>query len=232
MNERRERSWLIRFIIGPQAVIDSGDAAASEMVRQYQGMVMPALPGMTPERAAALIDYVAQQSTRGSSDVPPDAMSAEPETRFAAEDVETGRRLFRGDLKLEAGGASCLSCPNVAGVGWLGGGALGPDLTTIHDRLGGSRGLPAWLAAPPTPSMSALYGERPLSEQEVHALTAFFADRAAQQGKAPPAGRTQLFWLGLAATAALLFLFDRIWRNRFRSVRRRLVHSSRLRGVQ
>ncbi len=59
MSERRERSWLIRFIVDPQAVIDSGDPAAQEMVVQYQGMVMPALPGMTPERAAALIDYSA-----------------------------------------------------------------------------------------------------------------------------------------------------------------------------
>ncbi len=45
MSDRRERSWLIRFIVDPQAVIDSGDDAAQAMVDEYKGMVMPALPG-------------------------------------------------------------------------------------------------------------------------------------------------------------------------------------------
>ncbi|MEZ5364927.1 MAG: hypothetical protein R2748_22000 [Bryobacterales bacterium] len=52
--------------------------------------------------------------------------------------------------------------------------------------------------------MSALYRDRPLSEEEVHALTAFFADRAETTSESSAVGRTQLLWLGLAGTAALL----------------------------
>jgi cytochrome c2 len=232
VSDRRERSWLIRFIVEPQAVIDSGDPAARAMVEQYQGMVMPPSPGMTPERAAALIDYIGGQSGGASTGGSKEAAASESQAPFTAEQVQAGLELFRGDAKLEAGGPPCLSCHDVSGVGWLGGGALGPNLTDVYNRLGGRQGLTAWLSAPPTPSMSALYRDQPLSEKEVHALTAFLADRATQSDKASAAGRMQLFWLGLAGTAALLFLFERIWRNRFRGVRRRIVHSSQARGVQ
>ena len=61
---------------------------------------------------------------------------------------------------------------------------------------------------------------------------AFFADSAAQPREAFWAAKVQLLLLGFAGTALLLVLFERIWRNRFRGVRRRLVHNSRMRGVQ
>ncbi|MCB9383514.1 MAG: c-type cytochrome [Bryobacterales bacterium] len=233
MSERRERSWLVRFIVDPQAVIDSGDPVAQEMVDEYQGMVMPASPGMTPERADALIDYVAEQSGGGAPTEAPEAQEArEPEPAPAQADVETGRRLFRGDVALEKGGAACLACHDLAGLSWLGGGALGPELTGVYDRLGGRQGLTAWLSAPPTPTMSSLYRTRPLTEDEVRAFTALFADRASQEAPAGLADRAQLLLLGLAGTALLLLLFDRLWRKRFRGVRRRLVRTSRMRGVQ
>ncbi len=80
--------------------------------------------------------------------------------------------------------------------------------------------------------MSSLYRTRPLSEDEVRALTALFADRAGQDETLASGGRLPFLLLGLAGTGLLLFLFDRLWRNRFRGVRRRLVHSSRMRGVR
>jgi len=254
MSERRERSWLVRFIVDPQAVIDSGYPVAQEMVDQYQGMVMPASPGMTPERAAAIIDYVAAQSAEteppesaeaAEAEEPDTAAEApepepelspepapEPEPAFTAADVEAGLRLFRGDDPLQAGGTACLACHDLAGLSWLGGGALGPDLTGVWDRLGRRQGLTAWLSAPPTPTMSSLYRTRPLTEEEVHAFTALFADRAETADAAPSTSRLQLVLFGLLGTALLLLLFDRLWRKRFRSVRRRLVQTSRMRGAQ
>ena len=232
MSERRERSWLVRFIVDPQAVIDSGDPVAQEMVDEYKGMVMPALPGMTPERAAAMIDHVAEQSGDAAADTPAIQQPEEPEPAFMQADVDAGHRLFRGDAALENGGTACLACHDLAGLSWLGGGALGPELTGVYDRLGGRQGLTAWLSAPPTATMSSLYRTQPLTEDEVRAFTAFFADRAAQEVPADSADRTQFLLLGLGGTALLLLLFDRLWRNRFRGVRRRLVQTSRMRGIQ
>jgi hypothetical protein len=232
MSERRERSWLVRFIVDPQAVIDSGDPVAQEMVDEYKGMVMPALPGMTPERAAAMIDHVAEQSGGAAVEPPEIPEAKEPEAAFTQADVDAGHRLFRGDVAFENGGTACLACHDLGGLSWLGGGALGPELTRIYDQLGGRQGLTAWLSAPPTPTMNSLYRTRPLTEDEVRAFTAFFADRAAQEAPADSADRTQFLLLGLAGTGLLLLLFDRLWRKRFRGVRRRLVETSRMRGIQ
>ncbi|MEZ5364926.1 MAG: hypothetical protein R2748_21995 [Bryobacterales bacterium] len=73
------------------------------------------LPGMTPERAAALINYLAGQSgeARLANRRKPWRAERKP---FTAEQVQAGLELFRGDAKLEAGRASCL-CHDVSGVG-------------------------------------------------------------------------------------------------------------------
>lgn len=229
MSERRERSWLIRFIVDPEAVIAVGDSAAQEMVDQYQGMVMPTLPGMTSERAAALIDHVAQQSSpAGSSTEAQQPAAQEPLT---AAKVELGRKLFRGEQAFESGGAACLACHNVAGLDGLGGGKLGPSLNDIYSRLGGRQGLEPWLSAPPTPTMSSLYRTHPLNEQEIHALAAYFEDRAADEISAS-VGSGPFLLLGVGGTVLLLFIFHLLWKERFRGVRRRLVENYRMRGVQ
>ena len=230
MDGRRERSWLIRFIVDPQAVIDSGDAAAQEMVDQYQGMVMPASPGMTSERAAALADYVAAQST--GAEAPTEAPQPAAQAPFSEAEVESGRRLFRGEQALEAGGPACLACHDATALGGLGGGSLGPELSNVYARLGGRRGLEPWLAAPPTPTMSSLYRTHPLNEQEIHALAAYFEDRAADDGAPASAGSGPFLLLGIGGTVLLLFIFHLLWSRRFRGVRRRLVENYRMRGVQ
>ncbi len=56
--ERKDREWLISFILNPRAVIDSGDPYAQDLFQQARGTVMPTVPGMTEERAAALLDLV------------------------------------------------------------------------------------------------------------------------------------------------------------------------------
>ena len=229
MDERRERSWLIRFIVDPQAVIESGDAAAQEMVNQYQGMVMPASPGMTSERAAALADYVTAQSN--GSEAPTEAPQPTAQAPFTEADVESGRRLFRGEQAFEAGGPACLACHDVSALGGLGGGSLGPDLSNVYARLGKRQGLEPWLSAPPTPTMSSLYRTRPLNEQEIHALAAYFADRAGDESSAP-VGSGPFVLLGAGATVLLLFIFHLLWKERFRGVRRKLVENYRMRGVQ
>ena len=230
MSERRERSWLIRFIVDPQAVIDSGDAAARAMVDEYMGMVMPPTPGMTPDRAAALVDYV---SERTAAEGAQETGAAEPApAAFSAEDIERGRELFAGDRRLEAGGAPCLACHHIGGLGALGGGALGPDLSKVFERFGGRRGLESWLAAPPTPMMSSLYRTRPISADEILAFTAFFEQRAADEAVLHGTGRGAFLAFGAAGSLLLAGLFHLLWRERFRGVRRKLVHNYRLRGVQ
>lgn len=238
MSERRERSWLIRFIVDPQAVIDSGDSAAQAMVDEYKGMVMPALPGMTHERAAALVDYVRAESappgegeSASATHAPSPAEKAPPEP-FTQQDIERGRELYLGVRSLEAGGAACLSCHDVKGLDSFGGGSLGPNLTEVYERFGGRQGLESWLSAPPTPLMSELYRTKPLSESEIAGLTAFFEERAADDSRGSGTWHGAFFLLGALGTGLLLGLFQLLWRNRLTGVRRKLVHNYRMRGAR
>lgn len=229
ISDRRERAWLVRFIIDPQAVIDSGDATARALVQSYQGMVMPTIPDMTPERATALVDYVRQQERGGGSAKTAEGKPAALEP-FTPEVVERGRALFSGLTPFDAGGTACIACHDTGDLPGLGGGALGPSLTHVFKRLGGRKGLETWLASPPTPAMASLYRRRPLTEREIAALIAYFEDRAG--GEAKSAARGGFLLLGSGVTALLLFGFHLLWRERFHGVRARLVRQYRTRGVQ
>ncbi|MBL8215205.1 MAG: c-type cytochrome [Bryobacterales bacterium] len=230
MSDRRERSWLIRFIVDPQAVVGSGDTTAKAMVDEYKGMIMPALPGMTHERAAALVDYVRERSS-GKSDQPASSPKREMNP-VTAEDVERGRELFVGVQPLEAHGAACLACHDTKGLESMGGGRLGPNLTSVYERLGGRQGLESWLSAPPTPLMSSLYRTRPLSAREITAFIAFFEARPPREAVSTGMRHGAFSMLGLLGTGLLLGVFHLLWRGRRRGVRAKLVQAYRLRGVQ
>jgi len=229
MSSRRERAWLVRFIVDPQAVVDSGDATARALVQNYQGMVMPAIPDMTPERATALVDYVRQQEGSGGAAKTGQGAPAALEP-FTPLEVERGRAFFSGLTPFEAGGTGCIACHDTGDLPLLGGGSLGPSLTHVFKRLGGRKGLETWLASPPTPAMASLYRRRPLTEREIGALIAYFEDRAA--GEAKPAAHAGFLLLGSAGTALILLIFHLLWRERFHGVRARLVRQYRTRGVQ
>ena len=105
----------------------------------------------------------------------------------------------------------------------LGGGRLGPDLTRVYERLKGRQSLGAWLMAPATETMQPIFKNHPLEAEEIHALTAYFEASAAQTEADASINRITFLLLGLASAAALIFLFDAIWKGRFYGVRRPLV---------
>jgi mono/diheme cytochrome c family protein len=211
---RRDREWLIRFLVDTDAF--ASDPVVLRMVEEAEGLTMPATPGMTRQLAEAILILIEQQSGEGAAVAP---AAARP---FTPEDVSRGRALFLGTARLAASGPSCVACHDAPGLPQPGGGRLGPDLAAVHERLGGSRGLTAWLGAMPTPMMRALYRDTPLEADESHALTAFFADAAAQPP--PPVGAIPGFVVaGLAGAAVVLALAGLAWAKRFRAVRRPMV---------
>ena len=218
---RRDRDWLVRFILNPQAVVDEGDAYATRIVSDAGGLVMPAA-AIGADMARALLDYIDAQASGAAAGAPVSARITD--RPFSPGDIQAGRQLFAGTQRLTAGGPACLACHHVPGVARLGGGGLGPDLTQVVTRLSGRQGLGAWLQAPPTPVMRGLFGGRRLTPEEIESLLALLED-AASTGGAPSAGRAFLV-LGSAGAALGLVLFGWAWRHRFRSMRRHLVDAS------
>lgn len=211
---RRDREWLVRFLVDPEGLVARRDPVASKLVAEWDGAVMPSTPGLTPAIAAALLDYLDQRS----ADRPQSAAPA-AELPPTAEEIARGRGLFTGDHRLERGAPACLACHD---AGALAGGTLGPSLTGSGRRLGGTRGLTAWLAAPPTPLMRAIYRARPLSEPEARAVAAWLG-----QAGGIESGRWAAAWrVGRAAAAVailLLVAMGYLWRGRFRAVRAPMV---------
>ena len=227
VEERKDRAWLARFIVDPSSVLASGDAYALKLKNEARGVLMPAAPGMTIERAMNLLDLIDAESQLEKSQFAGIQVSDRP---FTPQDVEVGHDIFLGLQRLSGGGAPCVSCHSVNGIGVLAGGKLGPDLNAVFERLNGRKGLATWLSAPATLTMQSVYKKHPLDEDEILSLVAFFADKAVAPPESGQAATLIFILLGLAGTAAALVLFDVAWRNRFRAVRSEMVPDSPLEG--
>ncbi|MEI2691959.1 MAG: cytochrome c [Anaerolineae bacterium] len=211
---RHDKTWLTRWIQEPDKVLAEGDATAAQLFEQYNKVPMPNL-ALSNAEVAALVAYL--ESVDAGASAAPVAAAAPQFTGDAAR----GRALFQGATTLENGGPACMVCHSVAGMGALGGGALGADLTQVFDRYGGQAGLNAFLGSPATTTMNAVWANQPMTGQEQADLTAFF-------GSTSVAVRPASTLWTLAALAGLLAALlavgaGLVWRNRLRGVRRPMV---------
>jgi len=229
VTKRKDRAWLIKFLQSPKAMIDSGDAYAAQLVHDAPGqMVMPTIPGMNPDLASALLDYIEEPTGQAKPATAAPPVSDQP---FTAADIALGRQLFFGERSFANGGPACISCHTLGTVGSLGGGRLGPDLTNVFDRLGGRRGLGAWLSAPPTPTMQSVFGKHSLQPDEILPLLATIDDANNRSHPANNSSILKFFAFGFTGMLIGLSILQLAWRGRIRSVRRSIVRAH-VRGEQ
>jgi len=226
VTQRKDREWLERFISNPKGVMDSGDPYAQQLLQEARGVVMPTVQGMTRDRARAVLDLIDAESKLKKSQFVGLQISDRPFTR---EEVTEGWALFRGEKKLAAGGAPCVSCHTVRGTPGLGGGKLGPDLSRVYERLQGRKGLAAWLVSPATPTMQAVFRDKVLQNEEIVPLVALFEDRAKSGGEDASAAQLNFLLMGLGGAVLMMLAFDAIWKGRFRGVRRAMVRGEEMR---
>ncbi len=217
---RRDHAWLLRYMPNPKAMIDAGDPAAVQLFQEARGVLMPSLPGLSPTMVDSLISLIEAESKLEKSQFVGLQISDRP---FTPQDIQRGRALMRGEVAQAGGGPACLSCHTVKGMGGLGGGRLGPDLTKVYERLQGRKALSTWLSAPATSTMQAVFRDTPLDAEEILPVVAYLEDAARQGGEEAGVGRVTFLLLGLGGAVALLFGMDGAWRKRFRAVRGPLV---------
>lgn len=216
--ERRERAWVERFILAPDQVIASGDPIATQLVDEY-GTQMPNL-GVTQAQIGPLLTLL------GFAEAAPEpGPEPTPEPAPAAGNAGRGKSLFKGSERFDAGGPSCLSCHSVAGVGALGGGQLGPDLTGAYDKYGGAQGLRSALETVPFPTMAPIFQRKQLTAGEQADLVAFLSTAGSEQRPGRAAGK--LVGLSTAAAAVIALFAIGIWRRRLTGVRKPLVNRAR-----
>jgi cytochrome c2 len=217
ITNKESHQWLHNWVSSPSSVVQSGDATATALVKQYP-MQMPDL-GLSPTDVDAVLAYIAQQSGGAASGA--SAAAAAPAIKFPPGDAETGRELFIGGIALHNGGPMCMSCHSISGIGALGGGTLGPDLTNAYKDLGGDQGVESFLTGLPTPTMNAVWSKHPLTPQEIANLTAFIKEGSVTQR--PLNVLAQLIVLAVIGTIILVIIFAAYWRRRLRGVRIPLV---------
>jgi cytochrome c2 len=227
VTQRKERAWLQEFIQNPAAKISAGDPYALKLRDEARGVVMPPPPGISAERAGMLLDLIDAESKLETSHFKGVQISNAP---FTPADVERGATIFRGAQPLKNGGPACMACHSAAGVGGLGGGKLGPDLMRVYERLQGRAGISAWLAAPGTVTMRAVFEKHPLAPDEIHGLVAYFEKQSQQGTQRASASQLNFMLYGLGATVLGLLIMDMAWKGRLQGVRRPLVQEQSSRG--
>ena len=229
VTQQKDRAWLVEFVQNPKAKIDAGDAFASKLQQEARGVVMPTVTGMNAQLAGSLIDMIEAESKLPRSQFAGSQISDRP---FTAQDIATGRSIFVGEHRLANGGPACMSCHTARGVGGLGGGHLGPDLTLVYERLQGRKGLGAWLTSPASPTMQPVFKSTPINPDETLALLAFFEDEAKKGGTDDSPSLLNFFLLGLGGAVVGMVSFGAAFKDRFRGVRRSLVHGENGKGQQ
>lgn len=207
-------AWVQAFIVAPDKVIASGDARATALVKQFHGIKMPNL-GLSSDQAAAIVAYLDSQSGAAPTSPSPAGQSA------PKGNADAGKNDFTGATQLANGGPSCLSCHSIAGIGSLGGGTLGPDLTGAYKKYGGEAGIASVLTGLPFRTMKPLFADHPLTAREQANLAAFL--RVASSEQRPSDSLWTLVLFGLAVAAFCLALAFVIWPRRYLVVRRRIA---------
>lgn len=215
---RRDREWLIRFLLDPDAF--AKDPAVIQMIKEADGLAMGPTDGLTRELAEAMLVIIEQRSGEISTPASPSAFAP-----FTDEEIARGRRIFEGRTRLAAGGPSCVACHSGGDLPAYSGGRLAPDLTNVHDRMGGGKGVTAWLGATQSPMMRSLYQHARLTPEESRAVAAFLQTRP----EAPPLNRALSPHVlgGVIGGLLTMILIASLGYRRFRSVRRPLVHAAR-----
>lgn len=216
----RPHEWLEQWIAAPDAMIAKKDPYAISLLHQFHDVPMPNL-GLSPADVDSILAYLA--TTAPGAAAQPSAPAAAATSAPAVQgNPDIGKELFTGVVRFQNGGPPCMACHSVGGIGALGGGQLGPDLTDVAKILGGAAGVNAFIAGTPTPTMNAVWSKRPLTTEDRANVVAFLAQ--AQVSQRPVEAIWQLAGLAVLGVVILLTIAALRWRQRLRfGVRRPMV---------
>ena len=170
--------------------------------------VMTAVSSLDEEQVAAVAAFVATLAEGGVVEPDQDTTTTSPGPVIEG-DADRGEALFSGSTQLANAAPACASCHSAGSHGLLGGPGLGPDLSDFFARFGGEAGVAAALANPPSATMTPLFEDHPLTDDEIADLTAYFAAVVEEPALGGPDLLTIFGLAGAAGLFGFLALFDR-----------------------
>jgi mono/diheme cytochrome c family protein len=216
VTNRREADWLTRWLADPPAMLDAGDPIATELLAEFNNVPMPNLNLSEAQISSLIAFFEARDGGTASQQTAPATTAGSGEGDAAA-----GKNLFTGVTRLSNGGPSCRACHSSGGIGGLGGGKLGPDLTGAYAKLGDAMIL--WPETSQT--MQPIFSSKPLTPDEKVDLLAFFSSTDVTKRSTEVIG--QLIGLAVVGVVVIGVLTQLIWRRRLSAVRAPMVSSQR-----
>jgi hypothetical protein len=110
-------------------------------------------------------------------------------------------------------------------VGFLGGGALGPDLTHAFSKFGGAAGMNGTLAGLPFPSMPPIFANKLLTLAEQADLLAFFQQAYQSKNTSSPLAGLVFLAEGILGAGGLFGVMVRFWPKQRESLSEKLQNN-------
>jgi len=211
----RPENWLSDFISNPEKMFQSGDPYANNLLSKFGGVRMPAL-GLSEQQVSEILDYLKSPAAPSQAAAP---TREAPSTAPLAGSPEKGEKLFVGLISFENAGPPCVSCHQISGIPFPGGGKLGPDLAGAYTKFG-APAVQSILATLPFPTMRPIFDDRPLTLLEQANLAAFFREASTESTEDNTAS---IVLSEIAGFIILLILAGCAWHHRLLTVRRGLV---------
>jgi mono/diheme cytochrome c family protein len=183
------------------------DPVATELLHQFHDVPMANM-GLSTSDVTAILAFLETAETQPSAPAAATAPAVQG-------NPEIGKELFTGVARFANGGPPCMACHSVGGIGALGGGQLGPDLTGAAGRYGGAAGLDAFVAGTPTPTMKVVWAQHPLTTEERASVVAFVGQAGVSER--PAQAIWQLGGLAALGLVVLLAIAGLRWQNRLRN---------------
>lgn len=229
ITDKQSKEWIHSFVKSSQTKVKSGDPAAVAIFKEFNEMVMPDQP-LSDGDIDLVLGYINSFGTKAAT-ASVDTAAAAPLVAFTDADRETGQALFMGRTRFANKGAACISCHNVTNDQVMMGGRFAKDLTGVYGRMG-QAGVAGIIGAPPFPAMATTYANAPLTETEIHSLTAFLehanavsAQQAVQQHYKP------FVIYGGGGLIVLLLFIGFHWRGRIKNTVKKEIYDRQLRSI-
>jgi len=184
-------------------VIRQGKSGPITVNGQTYNGTMPPFGQLSDAYVKTLADYVATTLAGGQASPPPTTPAP-----AQAGDPQNGKAYFLGEKRFAGGGPPCVACHNARGVGVLGGGALGPDLSQAGQKFGNS--LPGLIERPGFRVMRSVYKGKPLTPEEARDVAAFLS-QTEEPGVTLASAGGRYFILGALGLLVLFLILLPFW---------------------
>ncbi len=208
VNDKYDQKWTVDFIRSSQKMINSGDAKAVAIYKEYNEVAMPD-PMISDAQIISILSYINEKS--GGT-----ALATVPESTFLKDATDehhlSGQKLFDGRKGFANGGPACSSCHNeLSSFAFQDNSFSTKDIRESFGNLG-EQGTRAIMENPPFPVMKKAFEGHELEESEVHDLLVFLRDADVKEaGSSPLVG---YFLYGLLGALLLLAVFAFLWNKR------------------